>query len=90
MMKRKKENVKLGYVTSKLQETGVYLFLECFFISGVKNTTINNLDIPTFVVINREKRYFLVINRETRQLRLLIVNFRCLFVRSFVRSFIQL
>ena len=59
----------------KTFKTGVYLFLECFFISGVKNTTINNLDIRTFVVINREKRYFLVINRETRQLRLLIVNF---------------
>ena len=41
----------------------------------MKNTIINSLDIRTFVVINREKRYFLVINRETLQLRLLIVNF---------------
>ena len=41
-----------------------------FFISVVKNTTIDNLDIRTFVVI----RYFLVINRETRQLQLVIVN----------------
>ena len=47
----------------------------CLSISVVKNTTINNLDIRTFVVINREKLYFLVINCETRQLRLLIVNF---------------
>ena len=57
-----------------LKQVSIY-FCSVFFISVVKNTTINNLDISTFVVINREKRYFLVINGERCQFQLLIVNF---------------
>ena len=37
--------------TTNLLETGVYLFLECFLISGVKNTTINNLDMHTLSLL---------------------------------------
>ena len=56
--------------TGQFPLTGVYLFLECFFIFGVE--VINYKNTP-FGLINREMRHFAVINRETRLLRLIIV-----------------